>query len=105
MLTINAIRDLATCHALVVTTHYPALTTRGTELPKASSLTVWFKGKAPAAWETLMSDVTEVPVSLHGTRAVTGSGATDDRLLPAYAALLPGVNERRAAVGLGRVHG
>lgn len=50
-----------------------------------------------------MSDLTEVEVSVYGTRQVTGSGATDGLLKPAYAALLAQVNERRDSVGLQRI--
>lgn len=50
-----------------------------------------------------LTNCTEVPVTIYGTRQVTGNGATDNYLYPAYAALLPQVNIKRAAIGLERV--
>lgn len=79
---------------------------RGLQLAKRSgSMTIWFQPTRPdtEAWVTLMTDLTEVPVTIYGTRQVTGSGATDNSLFPAYAALLPSVNAKRASIGLGRV--
>ncbi len=80
---------------------------RGLQMAKrrADSVTIWFQPTSPdpEAWATLMTDLTEVPVTIYGTRQVTGSGATDNRLFPAYAALIPDVNAKRASIGLGRV--
>lgn len=66
---------------------------------------MWFNGECVDAWVKLMTHLTEVPVSIHGTRQVTGSGATDGRLFPGYAACLKEVNELRAKVGLAPVFG
>lgn len=79
---------------------------RGLEMVKRSdSMTIWFQPTKPdtEAWVTLMTDLTEVPITIYGTQQVSGSGATDNRLFPAYAALLPSVNAKRAEIGLGRV--
>ena len=103
MWTIDAIRALARDHGLEVTTHWPSSSTTSPEAPKPSSLTLWFKEPAPVAWQALMSEPTEIPVAVYGTRQSTGSGATDGMLHPGYAALLDVVNARRVEAGLERV--
>jgi hypothetical protein len=93
VLTIKDIQELATRHPLRI--HGASDTGHAKK-----ALTVWFEGEAPDAWEMLMSNNTEVDVRIFGTRSVTGSGSTDDRLLPVYAERLPRVNARRAELGL-----
>lgn len=105
MLTLQAIQALAQQHNLDLTAHYPQSSSSGIEPPKPKSLTVWFREECVDAWLALMTQLTEVPVSLYGTRQTTGSGATDGRLYPAYAAHLPAVNRARETIGLGRVFG
>jgi hypothetical protein len=100
MLSIQAIQQLAKEHSLKLTAHYPQTSTEGIEPPAPRSLTVWFREEAVDAWEPLMTQLTEVPVSIYGTRTVTGSGATDDQLYPAYKARLPHVNATRKLIGL-----
>ncbi len=105
MLTLEAIQALAKQHNLQLTAHYPQVSTSGIEPPKPKSLTVWFREECVDAWLALMTQLTEVPVSLYGTRQVTGSGATDGRLYPSYAAHLAQVNQARQTIGLGHVYG
>ncbi|KWU19090.1 hypothetical protein [Burkholderia cenocepacia] len=98
MLTVANIQELATRHPIQV------LEIANRNSPKGKTLSVWFKGEDPDVWETLMTNETEVAVRIHGTRTVTGSGATDDQLLPVYAARVVRVNERRAELGLKPVY-
>lgn len=101
MITIDEILALPESYPVEVTSHFPA--EASVQPPKPKSMMVWFKDQSPVAWQLLMTNLTEVDVSVYGTRQSTGSGATDDTLYPAYAALLPSVNARRAEIGLAPV--
>ena len=103
MLTLDAIQAIAQANDLDVLANYSSTSLRGLQPPKPNALTVWFRHESVDAWVELMTQLTEVPLSIHGTRQCTGSGATDGRLYPGYAARLDEVNAERAKVGLGRV--
>ncbi len=105
MLTVEDIHKLATENGLDFTAHYAETCVKGVEPPKPSRITVWFRQECVPAWEALMSQLTEVPVALYGTRQVTGSGATDGRLFPGYAQRVKDVNQARKAAGLAPVYG
>ena len=103
MLSVTQIQDLAEENRLDITNVWETPTsTKGREVPspKLVEIRLWFKKESPLTWATLMSNLTEVDVSVRGTRQMTGSGATDGTFYPCYAALLPEVNRRREAVGL-----
>lgn len=102
MLTIQDIETLAAEQGLKLHASYPA-GQEGQGKPK--SLTVWFNRECVDAWVKLMTQLTEVPVDIYGTRQVTGSGSTDGRLFPGYEACLKQVNDVRAKIGLGPVFG
>lgn len=55
-------------------------------------------------WEALTSHLTEVPVSILGTRISHPSGSLDGNLAPAYQKRLPAVNEARAKLGLDTIY-
>jgi hypothetical protein len=99
MLTTEQIHDLAEKHQLRVVCHWES-STHGRALPQLRSLSVYIPPDHVEAWVAIMSDTTAVPVTVTGTRQVTGSGATDDTLFPCYAAELKRVNASRATVGL-----
>jgi len=99
MLTAEQIIDIAEANNIRATSYWEA-SSEGHRLPKRREISLWLRDVRPEAWEALMSDLTEVPVSLLGTRIVSGSGSLDGRLFPEYVAALERVNEKRAAVGL-----
>lgn len=99
MLTAEQIIDLAEENGFRATSYWES-SSDGHRLPTRKEISLWLRDIRPEAWEILMSNLTEVPVSLMGTRVVSGSGALDGRLFPEYRALLKGVNEKRAAIGL-----
>lgn len=101
MLTLQDLKQLAESHGLEIRARYPAAD--GLTPSQPTSVIVWFEEVCVEAWRTLMTNLTEMPVSIYGTRMSTGSGATDGTLYPAYAAALPDVNVARAAIGLGRI--
>lgn len=105
MLTVEAIAQLAQDHNLEFVAHYPQSTAAGLVPPSPTSLSVRFREECVDAWFALMTQLTQVPVRISGTRQVTGSGATDDRLYPGYRARLAEVNQLRATVGLSPVYG
>lgn len=103
MLTTTRIYELAEENDLRLTNVWETPTTtdgREVPTPKLVEIRLWFTKECPLTWATLLSDVSEVEVSIRGTRRMTGSGATDGTFFPCYAALLPEVNRRREAVGL-----
>lgn len=104
MLTIAEIDQLAQKHGLKLNARYPT-TAQGVKPPLPTSISIWFQGVCVEAWKTLTTSLTEVPVSIHGTRQVSGSGSIDGRLYPEYEALLGEVNATRATIGLGRILG
>lgn len=104
MLTVAAIEQLALKHGLKLIARYPTIAD-GVQPPQPTLIIIWFHEVCAEAWKTLTTSLTEVPVSIHGTRQMTGSGSTDGRLFPAYEALLGEVNATRAAIGLGRIFG
>lgn len=99
MLTVDQILDLAEANHIRATCYWEDKST-GHRLPKRTGITLNFTSRLPEVWRTLMSDVSEIPVTIFGTRQSTGSGATDNMLYPEYAALLKEVNAKRAEVGL-----
>ena len=101
MLTIDQIRKLAKQNDIKLTNHWQAIT-HDDEPAQLQSMSLRFTREAPEAWATLMSNLSEVPCSLTGTRQVTGSGATDGTFFPCYEALLPEVNLKRKEIGLDR---
>lgn len=103
ILTVKEIQSMASNNGLDVTAQYPKVSVTCDEVPRPVSLTVWFRKESVDVWEKLMSSLTEVPVKIRGTRQMTGSGATDDLLYPAYAARLDVVNSVRASIGLERI--
>lgn len=103
VLTVNEILSMASSNGLDVTAQYPKGYVTCGEVPRPVSLTVWFRKESVDVWEKLMSSLAEVPVNILGTRQMTGSGATDDRLYPVYAARLDVVNSVRASIGLERI--
>lgn len=105
MLTLTDLEALAKAHDLDFRARFPETTAADLTPPRPTAVSIRFKGVKPDAWRTLMTNLTEVDVSISGTRTVTGSGATDDMLFPEYRAMLPEVNARRAEIGLQRVHG
>ena len=103
MLTVTQVYDMAEENDIRITNVWETPSTtdgRTVPTPKLVEIRLWFKKEHPLTWATLMSNLSEVPVSISGTRQMTGSGATDGTFYPCYAALLPEVNRRRAAVGL-----
>lgn len=103
MLNVEAIYNLANKHGLKFQAHYGNSNCATLEAPKPKSISISFHAECVAAWKALMTELTEVPVSITGTRQVTGSGATDGRLFPCYEAVVNEVNERRAEIGLAPV--
>ena len=104
MLTIQAIKDLAKKYNLEVSYRHSSVLS-SCENPKPISITIWFKEESVEAWETLMSQRSEIPVNIYGSRQVSGSGAIDGRLFPGYMAILDRVNVERQKVGLPIVYG
>lgn len=102
MLSVDELQEFAKRHDLGMRVRYGVTSARGGQ-PPAASATIWFKREQPDAWRELMTSLTQIPVTIYGTRQVTGSGSTDNRLYPAYAALLKEVNSAREAIGLERV--
>lgn len=103
MLTIEDIKSVVEANGIEVFARYPEIR-EGFTPPKPIALTLYFREEKPDAWQVLMSDLTEVPVAINGTRISSPSGAIDGSLYPAYAARLSTVNEARAKVGLARAH-
>ena len=104
MLSIENIFNLAGSHPISVTSHYDACTQTSNAPPKPSRMSVRFHADDPEVWSLRMTELTEVPVSMFGTRKVTGNGATEDLFKPAYSALLGEVNAKRAGLGLATVY-
>lgn len=100
VLSVNEIKALACSNGLDVREHFPKGSVENGKSPSPVALSVWFREESADVWEKLMSSLTEVPVTVLGTRQVTGSGATDNILYPAYAERLSGVNSIRASIGL-----
>ena len=100
MLTLTQIQELSDQHALKLSVQYPTFKSGSLTPPKPTRVLVTFEKEAPDAWEAFMTQLTEVPVELFGTRVVSGSGALDGRLMPGYLALLPRVNSERKTMGL-----
>lgn len=91
VLSLEDIECLAEAHGLNVTFRRGA---------GGKNVVLWFKGDQAESWALLMTSLTEVPVTVRGTRRVTGSGATDGTLHEAYAARLAEVNATRMKIGL-----
>lgn len=100
MFTIQDMQKLPEKHSVVVTTHYPAFSTRGSDLPTPNRIVIDFRAEDPDLWEQLMTEHSEVDAHILGTRQVTGSGSTDGRLYPVYEERLAAVNARRKEIGL-----
>lgn len=105
ILSLHDIEQMALQHGLEVSVYRGEAGVSGGDLPRPKRISVRFKGECVPAWRTLMTHLTEAPVSIYGTRTVTGSGATDDQLLPGYRAILDEVNHARTQIGLDRVYG
>lgn len=105
ILSLHEIEQLTQQHGLSVSVYRGEACVSGGSLPAPKRISVRFKDECVPAWRTLMTHLTEVPVSIYGTRTVTGSGATDDQLLPGYRAILDEINRARAQIGLDRVYG
>ena len=105
VLSLSDLEALALEHNLELSGHYPATMLKGLEPPRPVSLRIRFSRVAPEAWRILMTRLTEIPVSIHNTRRVTGSGATDNSLYPEYEVLRDEVNKARSQIGLGLVYG
>ncbi|MCC5610973.1 hypothetical protein LC612_30550 [Nostoc sp. CHAB 5834] len=103
MLKIEDIQKIAEDNGIEVLARYPQYC-EGFTPPKPISLTLYFREEKVDAWQVLMSDLTEVPVSINGTRISSPSGAIDGSLYPAYASRLSIVNAARATVGLDRAY-
>lgn len=99
MLTLGDLQEFAKRHELQLSVRHG----RSSGQDQAVEASIWFTKERPDAWRQLLTTLTEVPITIYGTRQMTGSGATDDRLFPCYAALLDQVNAERRAIGLGRV--
>lgn len=102
MLSIEKIHEIAEANNIEVTNSWQP-TSAGRSAPRCLGMILRFREVKPQAWAELLSDIAEVPLTVYGTRVSTSSGATDNRLDPAYAALLPAVNARRAELGLSTV--
>lgn len=97
MITVSQVLDLADKHNLPLHSTWEEHT-RGREFPKRLSMTLSMHKPLPDVWEFLMSDVSEVPVRIMGSRP-----GMHDTLHPEYVPLLPRINEKRAALNLERV--
>lgn len=102
MISVEQIQDLAEKNDIRINYNWDK-DHSGPTPPQLLGIRLFFMKRAPEAWATLMMDNTAVPVSIMGTRMVTGSGATDDTLYPEYAQMLPAINVKRAEVGLNPV--
>lgn len=99
MLSVDDIKDLAEKNNMQISFQWDK-NHSGPTPPKLEGIRLFFMKKAPEAWAKLLMDLSEVPVSISGTRMSTGSGATDGTFYPEYAQLLPAINVRRAEIGL-----
>lgn len=98
MITVSQVLDLADKYNLSLHSQWEQ-STNGREFPKRLHMTLSLFAVLPDVWEFLMSDNTEVPLRLVGTRP-----GNHDTLRPEFAELLPKVNAKRAALGLERIN-
>ena len=105
VLSISEVHDIAQNAGLTFRAQYDR-SVIGLKPPAPVQLHVRFNGEAVnvEAWMTLMSSLTEVPVALTGTRQISGSGAIDGTLFPAYREQLDVVNKARNIAGLTPVY-
>lgn len=95
MLTREQIYDLAEKNNLQLLNHWASVS-EGRALPELNKITLFFpRTPVPDAWFTLMTELSEVPVEVRGTRPEVHDG-----LAEAYKERLPEVNSRRAEIGL-----
>jgi hypothetical protein len=102
MLTIENIIAIGQAHGLEIRLQYPAQSCEAGIAPKASEIRVTFPRSdfKPDAWFELVSNTTEIPVNIQGTRQVSGSGSIDGSLYPVYAERLQEANVLRSNCGL-----
>lgn len=94
MITVSQVLDLADKHNLPLHSEWER-STNGRDFPKRLQMHLSMFKPMPEVWEFLMSDLSEVPVRIRGSRP-----GIHDTLHPEYVPLLPRINEKRAALNL-----